>query len=431
MSSFSVADYSGRVIDEKFTLGRRLGGTAHSSVFLTELAGEPSRQAAIKFVAADDGRSAQWEAAASLSHPDLIRVFAFGQCERDGESFAYISTEYADEVLAQILEHRPLTAEEAAQMLPPVLDGLEYLHEQGLVHGSLTPANVLACGERLKLSVDEIEAAGEPASPFHPSSKYDAPEMATENLAPSTDVWSLGVLLAEALTGQRPLWNQAGGEEPVVAASMPEPFASIARNCLRTDPAQRCTLAEIRACLELAPDVQPVLAPVPVAASVPVAIPAAAPLPPTQTARKTQSRIPAAIAVLGVLIALVVIAAVVMRSHRTPTPPAEAAAQSSVSAPAGSPSNGAVIHKVMPDVPQAAMATIRGHVRVEIRVEVDAHGNVSNATIESQGPSRYFAQYALNAARGWKFRPAAPSTWMLQFVFAQDGVEATPVEARR
>ena len=80
------------------------------------------------------------------------------------------------------------------------------------------------------------------------------------------------------------------------------------------------------------------------------------------------------------------------------------------------------------------METIHGHFKVTIRVEVDADGNVSGATIDSQGPSHYFAEFALKAAREWKFKPAekdgraVASTWVLQFQFSQSGIEVTPVE---
>lgn len=86
----------------------------------------------------------------------------------------------------------------------------------------------------------------------------------------------------------------------------------------------------------------------------------------------------------------------------------------------------------MPDVSRAATNTIRGHVRVRVRVQVDANGNVSNAEFDQRGPSRYFANAALDAARNWKFQPArvngraVPSTWLLQFEFARTGTDVTP-----
>ena len=91
----------------------------------------------------------------------------------------------------------------------------------------------------------------------------------------------------------------------------------------------------------------------------------------------------------------------------------------------------------MPDIPAKATATIQGKVAVEIRVTVNADGEVSDATIESDGHGRYFANLALEAVRQWKFTPpqadghAVPSEWTLHFVFRQTGAEVTAVETAR
>ena len=96
---------------------------------------------------------------------------------------------------------------------------------------------------------------------------------------------------------------------------------------------------------------------------------------------------------------------------------------------------GAVAERVLPDVPQSARMTIRGTVEVRIRVTVDPSGDVSNATFDSPGVSKYFANLALQAARDWRFKPAqvdgqtVTSVWILRFQFRQTATEVTPVEA--
>jgi TonB family protein len=80
------------------------------------------------------------------------------------------------------------------------------------------------------------------------------------------------------------------------------------------------------------------------------------------------------------------------------------------------------------------MDAIRGHVKVGIRVEVDPEGNVSQASIDSPGPSPYFANQALHAAQNWTFTPAkvddraVASTWLLQFEFGRSQSAVTPSE---
>jgi len=93
-----------------------------------------------------------------------------------------------------------------------------------------------------------------------------------------------------------------------------------------------------------------------------------------------------------------------------------------------------VVQRVMPDVLPRATASIRGSVPVSLRVEVDADGNVANATFVSAGPSKYFARVTMEAARNWKFAPArsggqaVPSVWQLRFVFKQSGTDVSVTE---
>jgi serine/threonine-protein kinase len=425
------SDWVGRGIDGRFTLLQWLGGSDGSGVFLTELEGHGSQKAAIKLIPADgrdaEARIAGWAAATALSHPHLIRLFHSGRCEMDSAPLLYVVTEYADEVLSQILPERSLTPSEAKEMLDPVLDALSYLHGKGFMHGRLKPSNIMAVGDQLKLSSDRLHAAGELVKHFPALSVYDAPEAATEPISPAADVWSLGVTLVETLTQHPPVWDRSTDSEPAVPESVPEPFAGMARECLRRDPARRCTLSDVKARLD-----------------------AARSLP--EPASKPGGTAPAKLRLAGVIAAAVVviavIAALLTRSHQTqPTPPAEEqqSAPATAALPAQSPIpetqtstgaavKGAVVKQVLPDVPKKASDTIQGRIHVRIRVTVDASGDVSDAAFDSPGGSKYFANLALEAARKWKFTPAqvhseaVSSVWILTFEFRQTGTEATPVE---
>jgi serine/threonine protein kinase len=155
--------------------------------------------------------------------------------------------EYAEENLSQVLPQRPLESGEAEQMLAAVLDALAYLHAQGLAHGHLKPANIMATGDRLKVASDCIGRIGE--SPGHDgrSSLYDPPEIGVKGVTPAGDVWSLGVTLVEALTQRLPAGETTHREDPVLPANLPEPFSDIARNCLQRDLQRRWTVADIGA----------------------------------------------------------------------------------------------------------------------------------------------------------------------------------------
>ena len=238
----------GHVIDGRFPLLRQLGGSEWSLAYLTELDDGQPKKAAIKIFPFEsvDARAtmAQWDVARTLSHPHLMPLFHASRLDVDGEDLLYVVTEYADETLSQILPERPLTADEAREMLGPVVNALSYLHRRCLTHGHLRPTNIMVVGDHLKLSPDFGWRSRR-------RSIYDAPEGGTRLLAPAADIWSLGILLVEALTQKPPGWDRSQGGEPEVPPTIPEPFFTIARECLQVDPERRCTLAAIKAHLDL------------------------------------------------------------------------------------------------------------------------------------------------------------------------------------
>ena len=85
----------------------------------------------------------------------------WGGCQLDGLPYLYVVMEYADQTLAQLLQHRALTDEEAREMLRPTLDALAFLHGRNLVQGQLKPANILVVGDQLKLASDTIRRVSE------------------------------------------------------------------------------------------------------------------------------------------------------------------------------------------------------------------------------------------------------------------------------
>lgn len=97
---------------------------------------------------------------------------------------------------------------------------------------------------------------------------------------------------------------------------------------------------------------------------------------------------------------------------------------------------GEAIERKMPAITPGARGTIHGTVTVAVRVAVDAKGTVSDVSFKSEGPSKYFAKAALEAARGWTFKPAekngepVKSEWVLRFKIRQRGDEATAAEEK-
>ncbi len=408
-----------------------------------------------------------------------MRLLFTGHCQIAGNPMIYAVTEYAEENLGEILPVRPLTTTETREMLDPVLDVLAYLHGKGFVHGHLKPSNIMVVNDQVKLSSDNILAAGTLEKLVPASGVCDAPEVAMGAISPAADLWSLGMTLVEALTQRPPVWERATLGDPVVPKSMPEPFAGIARESLRTDPARRCSLSDVRAHLK--------------SANTPHS-------PASESGKAASSKFPLPIIAVAVLVVIALFAIYHTRSREespsqpaaelqsepaiskpsaeikseqaTPTPAVETPSESSTPAPvaennseptgqtpagevknepavqapatpsaapersaaAGAAVKGEVAERVQPDLLPKAVSSIHGKFEVKVRVSVDATGTVSSAEIDSQGPSRYFANAALEAARHWKFKPAqvngqaAASAWVLQFRFKREGTEITPVE---
>jgi TonB family protein len=95
---------------------------------------------------------------------------------------------------------------------------------------------------------------------------------------------------------------------------------------------------------------------------------------------------------------------------------------------------GQVVHQALPEVSQKARDTIYGKVRVSVKVSVDPSGKVTAAAFEAPGPSKYFADAALSAARRWTFAPAksngenVASQWLLRFEFDNSATNAFSAE---
>jgi TonB family protein len=424
-TAVKLQSWEGQVVDGKFPLLQWVSGSPHGDVFLTELPGRESHKAAIKLIPAGAGNAAtalsRWQAIAELSHPHLIRLFEMGQCQINAAPLLYVVMEFAEEDLSQVLPSRSLTPAEAEEMLRAVIDVLSFVHGKGFVHGRIKPSNVMAVGDQLKISSDCLQLSGRASDRVIEPSVYDAPEAINGALSPASDVWSLGMTLVAALSQHPPAWDRSGQKRPVVADSIPEPFREIARECLRLDPHQRCTLEQIRSPLHHS------------------AAPAKTSLMPIKP--RTWLLIAAQIFLIALLAGLWLVThrgSVQPRQETAKTEKPVSSTQPLLSPPAANVSTGviqgAVTERVLPNVPRSASNTIQGKVKVMVRVVVDSTGNVSTATLESPGPSKYFAGLALAAARRWKFKPAqvdgkpVSSKWTLRFRFGRATTEVAPVE---
>ncbi|NDD30155.1 MAG: hypothetical protein EB084_18010, partial [Proteobacteria bacterium] len=178
-------------------------------------------------------------------HPNVISCHGAGK-NHLGSKLAgrfFIAMELADESLAQRLERGPLSVDEARALTADLCAGLAHLHAGQLVHRDLKPANVLRVGSTWKLSDFGLarESGYLRTASRHPGTPaYSPPEAESDTLESSFDMWSLGCVLHECLTGRLPT-SPSQPRTPVIDASIPAPFQAIITGCLLQDPKRRLT----------------------------------------------------------------------------------------------------------------------------------------------------------------------------------------------
>jgi hypothetical protein len=203
------------------------------------------------------------EAVARLGHPGIVQVYEVG--EQAG--CPYMVLEFVNGgSLAQRLNGTPMPPRQAAQLLLHVARAVQHAHEQGIVHRDLKPANVLLTEAGAAKVADfglakllDVEQGQTRTGVVVGSPSYMSPEQTAGQvraIGPATDVYALGAILYELLTGRPPFvgasfletLDQVRTHEPAPPQSLqpkvPADLATICLKCLEKNPAERYRSAE-------------------------------------------------------------------------------------------------------------------------------------------------------------------------------------------
>jgi WD40 repeat protein len=201
---------------------------------------------------------AEAEAVAALQHPHVVQLFEFGQ----HNGLPYFTLEFVPGgSLADKLQGTPLAPPEAARLVEQLAHGMAYAHERGIIHRDLKPHNVLLASDGTPKITDfglakriEVGSGLTTSGAVMGTPSYMAPEQAagkSSEVGPLADVYALGAILYECLTGRPPFkgatlletLEQVCHRDPVpplqLQPKVPRDLETICLKCLHKEPGKR------------------------------------------------------------------------------------------------------------------------------------------------------------------------------------------------
>ena len=174
-----------------------------------------------------------------MNHPNIVTVHDFGETN----GLYFIVMEFIDGVnLRDLLREGKLDPEQALSIVPPICEALEYAHGKGIVHRDIKPENLLLDREgRIKIADFGIADLVGSSSEKNGTPPYMAPEQQDGHSDERADIYALGVVLYEMLTGERPAQNFIA---PSQKSGTNSNIDGLVMRAMEKDPEQRFQTAE-------------------------------------------------------------------------------------------------------------------------------------------------------------------------------------------
>lgn len=145
---------------------------------------------------------------ASLDHPNIVQILTVDKAE----NIFFMVMEYVDgKNLAQLIQETPLSYKEAVDIVIQILSALQYAHEKNVIHRDLKPGNILLTSDRKAKITDFGTAfiqAGKNGAGIGGTLYYMAKEQVLGHPTRASDVYSVGVILYEMVTGKLPYYDE-------------------------------------------------------------------------------------------------------------------------------------------------------------------------------------------------------------------------------
>jgi len=226
------------------------------------------RDVAIKILPAEFAQNAdrrrrfeqEWRSAAALAHANIVALYDAG----DDQGVSYIVSELVEgELLRELIRRGPVPLRKTIDLAAQIADGLSAAHAAGVVHRDLKPENIMVTRDGRAKILDFGLARYQPPASTAPAATmtvtqpglvmgtvgYMSPEQVTGSPAgPQSDIFSLGIILFEMLTGKLAFERTTSvetmsailrDEPPDLPASVPPAIAQIVARCLEKEPSRR------------------------------------------------------------------------------------------------------------------------------------------------------------------------------------------------